>query len=272
LISAGEETGDLPSVFRQLIKYLSWVDDLQSKIKKATTQPKIAGLAVVVMLVVMLGYVVPQIVGFIESLDQELPFYTIALMATSEFFQAYWKLLLIGPVVAFFLVKFLKKISDQVAYSFDLMVLNMPIFGDLTRKASIARYAQTFGALYASGIDVLGSLRAAKKTVTNRALVRALDSVEEYVQAGSAISEAFEASGQFPSLVTRMIRVGEGSGNLTPVLQKVTEFYARDVDEAVEGLVAMIQPTLTAVMGGLILWIAVSVFGPIYSSFENIDF
>ena len=272
LVAAGEETGDLTSVYKQLIRYLSWVDSMQSKIKKATLQPKIAAGAVALMMVIMLGHVVPQIVGFIKNLDQELPFYTIWLMATSEFFQTYWLQVIASPFIIIGFVKIMKKLSSRFHYYYDLMILNLPVMGNLVRKSSIARYSQTFGSLYASGIDVLSALRSAKQTVSNVALIEGLDAVEEYVQAGNSISESFDASGQFPSLVVRMIKVGENSGNLTPVLDKVSEFYTKDVDEAVEEMIGMIQPALTAIMGGLILWIAVSVFGPIYSSFENIDF
>lgn len=272
LIQAGEETGDITAVYRQLIKYISWTDDLQRKIKKATVQPKIAGGAVVLMTVVMLGHVVPEIVGFISNLGQALPFYTIALIATSEFFQNYWQYVLFVPIALFYAIKIMKKLSGRVAYYVDYIMLNMPLIGELTRKASIARYAQTFAALYSSGIDVLRALQSAKQTITNQVLVEGLDKVEEEVNAGRSLSEAFDASGQFPSLVVRMLKVGESSGNLSPILMKVSDFYSRDVDDAVEGLVGMIQPLLTGVMGGLILWIAISVFGPIYSSFENINF
>lgn len=150
-------------------------------------------------------------------------------------------------------------------------MLSMPLFGPLIRKINIARFAQTFGALFASGIDVLQGLDHASKTVNNRAILDALDGVKEQVKAGSPLSEAFNTSGEFPSMVVRMLKVGEESGNLTVVLDQVAEFYTADVDESVEGLIAMIEPSLTALLGGMILWIAVAVFGPIYGSFENLD-
>jgi type IV pilus assembly protein PilC len=272
LIAAGEETGDLTAVYRQLIRYLEWTDVMRTKIKRATAQPKIAGGAVVLMAVVMLGYVVPQIVGFIANLDQELPWYTKALMATSSFFQDSWYYVVLGPIAAFFGLKIMVHISSAFAYLLDFIFINTPLFGDLVRKSSIARYMQTFGALYGSGVDIVSALKSSRQTVTNKVLLQALDLVEANVQAGSSLSESFEMSGEFPSLVIRMIKVGEGSGNLTPVLGKVSDFYTKDVDETVEGLIGLIQPTLTAIMGGLILWIAVSVFGPIYSSFQNMNF
>lgn len=272
LIASGEETGDLTASYRHLIKYLKWVDDMQSKVRKATRYPMILVAVVILTVVVMLGFVVPQIVGFIEFLDQELPIYTTSLIATSKFFQSYWWAVLATPPVLFVIFKSLRKSSETFKFETDKMLLDMPIAGPLIRKISIARFAQTFGALFASGVDVMQGLKNARQTVSNVYLVDALEGVEEQVAAGSPLSESFNASGEFPSMVIRMIKVGEESGNLTVVLDQVADFYTKDVDEAVQGLIAMIEPMLTALLGGMILWIAVAVFGPIYSSFETMDF
>jgi len=272
LIASGEETGDLTASYRQLIKYLKWVDQMQSKVRKATRYPMIVTVVVLITVVIMMTVVVPQIVGFIRNLDQEIPWYTTALMGTSDFFVEYWYLVLIAPILLYGIYRGLRASSDEIAYRFDLWWLNMPVFGPLIRKINIARFAQTFGALFAAGIDVLHGLEASRKTVKNLAIVEALEGVQEQVHAGSPLSEAFNASGEFPSMVVRMLRVGEESGNLTQVLDQVAEFYTNDVDEAIQGLIALIEPFLTIVLGGMIMWIAVAVFGPIYSSFENIDF
>ena len=272
LIASGEETGDLTSSYLHLIKYLKWVDDMQSRVRKATRYPMILVTVVILTIVVMMGYVVPQIVGFIKFLDQELPIYTTALIATSEFFTQWWWAILSTPVILFIVFKALRKGSDRFRYQTDRWLLDMPVAGPLVRKINVARFAQTFGALFASGIDVMQGLRNARNTVRNLALVESLEGVEEAVASGSPLSEAFNASGEFPSMVVRMIKVGEESGNLTPVLDQVSEFYTKDVDEAVQGLIAMIEPFLTMFLGGMILWIAVAVFGPIYSSFETMDF
>lgn len=272
LISAGEETGDLTSSYRQLMKFLKWKDELDSQIKKATRYPMILLVAVLLVIVVMMGYVVPEVVGFIKNIGQDLPFYTLWLISTSEFFQAFWWAVLGGPITLFAVVKTVKTMSADFAYRFDYMMLSCPIYGNLVRKINVARYAQTFGALFASGIDIVNCLKSARSTVGNLALVEAVEAVEAYVQAGSPLSEAFALSGEFPSLVTRMVKIGEESGNLTSVLEQVSDFYTKDVDEAIQGMIAMIEPFLTAFLGVMILWIAAAVFGPIYSSFENIGF
>jgi type IV pilus assembly protein PilC len=272
LIKSGEDTGDLTMAYRQLIKYLKWVDAMQTKVRKATRYPMMVMAVVLLTIVVMMGHVVPQIVGFIANLDQELPFYTVALMATSDFFRAYWWGIISFPIIVFAVLTVGRKMSDEFGYRVDAMMLVMPIMGPIIRKISIARYAQTFGALFASGIDVLGALRSARLTVTNKALLDALESVEKYVSSGGTLSDSFNACGEFPSLVIRMLKIGEESGKLAEVLDQVAEFYTKDVDEAIDGLISMIEPALTGLLGGMILWIAVAVFGPIYSSFENIDF
>lgn len=272
LIASGEETGDLTSSYLHLVKYLKWVDDMQARVRKATRYPMILLVVIFVTILIMMGVVVPQIVGFIEFLDQELPVYTTALIATSKFFQSFWWAVISTPIILFILFKVLRKASDRFRFETDRLALEMPVAGPLIRKINVARFSQTFGALFASGIDVMSGLRNARQTVKNMALYDALEGVEMQVAAGSPLSEAFNASGEFPSMVIRMIKVGEESGNLTPVLDQVSEFYTKDVDEAVQGLIAMIEPFLTMLLGGMILWIAVAVFGPIYSSFEGMDF
>jgi type IV pilus assembly protein PilC len=219
----------------------------------------------------MMSWVVPQIVDFIRYLDQELPWTTTSLIATSDFFREFWWAVLSAPVIFFVAIKFLRRLSGSIAYRLDLAYLNMPVAGNLIRKISIARFAQTFAALYSSGIDVLKALRSSQATVSNIALHDALDNVYESVQNGSPLSEAFNSSGEFPSMVVRMLRIGEESGNLTDVLEQVSDFYTADVDESVQALITMIEPTLTMILGIMILWIAVGVFGPIYASFENLE-
>lgn len=272
LIKAGEGTGDLSKSYVMLIKYLKWVDDMQAKIKKATRYPMILMGAVILTCVVMMGYVVPQVVGFIRNLNQELPIYTTALIVTSDFFRDYWVFIITAPAALFVFYKFMIKASSDFAYKADMFFLRLPVAGDLIKKINIARYSQTFAALYSSGIDVINCLKSSQYTISNAGLKESLEITLSKVQTGSTLSQGFNASGEFPTLVIRMVRIGEESGNLTPVFDQVSEFYTRDVDEAVQGMIAMIEPALTLILGGMILWIAAGVFGPIYGSFSNMNF
>ncbi len=272
LIEAGEETGDLTASYLQLVKYLKWLDFISSKIRKASRYPMIVGGVVLLTVIFMMAVVVPQIVGFLKYMNLELPWFTVWLIATSNFFvnpilgiPYFGGVIVMGvPVCIVLLLKFLRRSSDSIAYKLDALYVKAPVIGVLIRKISIARYAQTFGALYASGIDVISALKSAKATVTNLVMIDAMEIVEARVQSGSSLSESFNASGEFPSLVVRMVKVGEESGNLTPVLDQVAEFYTNDVNEAIEGLIELIQPTLTAILGLMICWIAAGSLGPIY--------
>lgn len=272
LVASSEESGDIQSACSQLVKYLKWVDAMQTRVRKATRYPMILCAVVVLTVVVMMGFVVPQIVDFIRNLDQELPFATSSLIAVSDFFATYWLWCLLIPVLFVVLIVFFSRTSDSFAYRRDAIMLKMPIMGDLIRKINISRFSQTFGALFAGGIDILKALDAATNTVGNLVLKESLDDAQRFVKSGDPLSEALNKTGQFPSMVIRMVRVGEESGGLTEVLDQVSEFYTNDVDEEVQKVITMIEPSLTGILGGMILWIAVGVFGPIYSSFENIDF
>lgn len=272
LIASSEESGDIQEACKQLVSYLKWVDAMQTRVRKATRYPMILLVVVLLTVVIMMGFVVPQIVDFIRNLDQELPFSTTSLIATSDFFATYWLWCLLIPAILAALTIFFSRTSDSFAYRVDAMILKTPIMGELVRKINIARFSQTFGALFQGGIDILKALDAATNTVGNRVLKEALQDVQKYVKTGDSLSESLNKSGQFPSMVVRMVRVGEESGGLTNVLNQVSEFYTNDVDEEVQKVITMIEPSLTALLGGMILWIAVGVFGPIYSSFENIDF
>ena len=272
LVASGEETGKMSSSYRQLIKYLKWVDAMQARVRKATRYPMILCVVVIGAVTIMMGHVVPQIVEFIRNMEFELPFATTSLIATSDFFQAYWLYVLLTPIILVATILALRKSSEGIAYRIDRMLIEAPVMGPLIRKINIARFCQTFAALYAAGLPILEAINSAQNTVTNRALLEALDSIQGLIKSGSPLSEAFNGSGEFPSMVIRMLKVGEDSGNLTVVLEQVSEFYTSDVDEEVQKLIAMIEPSLTMVLGGMILWIAVGVFGPIYSSFEDMQF
>lgn len=284
LIKAGEDTGDLTSAYLQLERYLKWVDAMQSKIKKATRYPMIVGVVVVLTIVFMMSVVVPQIVDFLKYLDIELPWFSVWLIATSNFFvqeqfnvlgiPIYGTIIVITvPVILAVTFILARRLSDTVAYRIDSLYLKMPMIGIIIRKITVARYAQTFASLFSSGIDVLSALKSSRNTVGNLVLVDAIESVETYVQSGSPLSDSLNASGEFPSMVVRMVKVGEESGNLSGVLEQVSEFYTKDVDEAIDAMIEMIQPTLTIILAGVIIWIAAGSLGPIYINLGNmVDF
>jgi type IV pilus assembly protein PilC len=243
---------------------------MSSKIKKATRYPKILMVVVVGVISVMMGYVVPEVTGFLENIDQELPPITLALMATSAFIVSKGLYLLIGAVVAYAIFKILRGVSESFKYQTDYLALRVPVLGPLFQKIALSLFCQTFSVLFNSGLEVLKCLDAASSTSTNLVMRQALDTVQSQVREGNPISKSMETTGEFPVMVVRMVNIGEESGNLSGVLDQVAEFYDKDVNEAVDGMIQMIEPMLTVVLGAIILWIVAAVFGPIYNSFGDI--
>lgn len=269
LINAGEETGNLTNSFEHLIKHLKWNDAMEVKVKKATRYPKILGAVIVLVVYVMLSYVVPEVTGFLREIGQELPMITKALIATSDFIVAYAGYIVVFFIAVYIFIRAMRSVSDSFRYHTDAIALRLPVAGMVIQKVSLSRFCSTFGVLFTSGLEILKCLEAGQKTVSNRVLFDALENVRQQVQEGATLSAALNSSGRFPAMVVRMVRIGEESGNLTHVLNQVSEFYDRDVSESVEAMITMIEPMLTAVLGGLMLWIAAAVFGPIYDSFSK---
>ena len=270
LMVAGEESGNLTESFTQLIKHLKWTDAVKKKIKKATRYPIFMLIVLLGMFLSMMIFVVPQLVGFLKAEGQELPAITVSLITTSDVVQNYWYLLLGVPTALFFGLQILARSSEKVAYRIDFYTLRVPIFGELTRKVSLSRFAHFFATMFQSGVPILTCLDTASRVVGNRCLSLSMSTVRSGVADGNPLSIGLRNTGEFPSLVIRMVKIGEESGNLGDTLNNVTDFYDRDVDESVDGLVDLIQPIMTVVGGMLMVWIIAAVIGPIYNSFSKI--
>lgn len=271
LIAAGEQTGQMAEAFTQLVDHLKWTDDMTVKVKKATRYPAVLGVVVMGTVMFMMAFVVPQIVGLLEASGTELPFMTVALINTSSAIRDYWfmiPILVVGGMVGFSMGR---NLSQGFRYSTDFYLLRVPVIGPVLRKIALARFAYMFSTMFRSGIDLLDCLEASKRLVNNLALSEALSVVREGVQSGVGLSTAMRSSGEFPPLVVRMIKVGEDSGNMSESLNNVAEMYNRDVDESVQGMISFIEPALTVVMGGIMAWIAIAVFGPVYDSLSAIN-
>ena len=272
LVAVGEETGNIGDAFGHLSKHVKWQADFRRKIKKAISYPIV--LIVVMLLVVtfMMLAVVPKLLTFLQSQGFALPFYTRALIATSAFFVNYWwavfSVVIFGPII--FMIIY--KRSETFKRSMDRIFLKLPFMGQLILKINLARFCKFFSLTFTSGIGVLESLEISRKVVTNLVIRDAVDEITLDISNGSSISEAIAARKSFPSLVVRMFRVGEESANMDRALSNVNFFFEREIDDTIESLVAMIQPLLLAVMGGILTWIIAAVFGPIYGSFSKMKF
>jgi type IV pilus assembly protein PilC len=272
LIRAGEESGQLNLVLAKIIENLKWQDEQAAITKKLLLYPAIVTVVVIAVMFFLMLYVVPQLISFLATMGQELPLQTRALIATSGFISQYWYVVMFGPVLAIAGLVTAYRTNPKFAERADDWLLHLPMLGPVMKKLIVTRVCQVFSIMYSSGITVLECIRNAESVAGNRAVATAMRSAGRQIADGGGISRSFAATGLFPPLVIRMLRVGENTGALEEALDNVSYFYARDVAESVARLQAMIMPAITMVLGALLFWIMASVLGPIYDLFTQIDF
>ncbi len=270
LVRAGEETGSLGESFGELARHIRWSDDLRQRVRKALRYPMVLGVLLLAVTGLMMGYVVPSVVGYLREIGAELPFFTVALIATSDFISVAWPFLIGVPLLAIVAVVVAVRTSPEAALRADEIKLRLPIIGPVLRKIALSRFAHFFSVLFRSGIPIIACLETAREVVGNRSIAAALERAGEGVSTGATLADSLVATGAFPSLVVRMVKVGEATGELIDTLENVTYFYDREVEDAVSTMVGALEPAITIVLGALLTWVAVAVLGPIYDSFGSL--
>lgn len=272
LVKAGEETGQLADTFMHLGAHLKWNDELRRKVKKSLRYPIFLLVLLSAVIALQMMYVVPQITKFLTSQGFDLPFHTRALIATSAAFVNYWYIIFGLPIFLFIIGSVMYRNSESFAYKVDKYLLKIPFIGAVILKASLARFTRFFTITFVSGIEILECIETAKNVINNRLIKETIQEVKNNVANGNTIAMALTTTERFPHLVLRMFKVGEESGNMEMALNNVNYFYEREVNDAVEAIVGVIQPALTIVMGALLFWIVAAVFGPVYDSFSKMNF
>ena len=271
LIRAGELSGQLTEVFENLGTTLRWQDELIAQTRKLLIYPAMVFVVVGAVVIFLLLYLVPQIVGLLKTMGLELPLQTRILIALSEFTANYWYLLIIVPVLAVSIGGFAVRSSPRVRYAFDYLLLRLPVIGQILQKILLARFANFFALMYRSGITVLDAMRTSEDIVANAYVADGLRRAGQQINAGENLSEAFQNLGMFPPLVVRMLRVGETTGALDKALMNITYFYNRDVKESVDKALKLLEPTLTLFLGIILALILFSVLTPVYDILGQLD-
>lgn len=272
MVRSGEESGRLGDAFQKLGENLRWQDDLNRQLKKLMLYPAFTITVLVAVTLFMLLYLVPQLADFIVSMSgEDLPFQTWLLLQMSVFVQAFWHWLLVAPFAAVIIFFLVRRIGGAVARTkIDALKLKLPVIGPILRKILLSRFCALMAMLYQSGLPVIQSIMIARDAIGNRAMAASIDAAITEIEQGKGITEAFSATRLFPSLMTRMIRIGETTGEVDKGLRNVSQFYNRDVEEAIDRVQAMIEPTLTLILGGILAWLMMSVLGPIYDLLSRI--
>jgi type IV pilus assembly protein PilC len=264
LVGAGEAAGILDSLLERLATYKEKILAIKGKIKSALFYPiAVIVIALVVTAVIMI-FVIPVFKDLFKSFGADLPGPTLVVMAISDFFVANWWWLfgmIFGGVWGFF---YAWKRSKLVQKLMDRLFLKLPIFGEVIRKAAIARWCRTLATMFAAGVPLVESLDSVAGAAGNYVYYEATKRVQAEVSTGTALTAAMTNVGVFPSMVLQMCAIGEESGSLDAMLGKVADFFEQEVDEAVDSLSSLMEPMIMVVLGGLIGTIVVAMYLPIF--------
>ena len=262
MIRVGESGGILTAILERVAMYLEKSERLRQKVQGAMIYPAVVVSMALLITIGLLVKVVPTFSQIYASLGQKLPAMTQVLIDTSDLLQHDLLYLVAGGFVLFFLFNKYKK-TPAGHLQIDTLLLKMPVFGDLICKVSVSRFCRTFATLSQSGVPILESLDIVGKTCGNRVIEILVDEIKVSVKEGNSIADPLAKSSIFPLMVTRMISIGEKSGQLEKMLSKVAEFYDEQVDTAVEGLTKLIEPLIIGFLGIVVGFIVVALFLPI---------
>ncbi|WP_029044200.1 MULTISPECIES: type II secretion system F family protein [Cupriavidus] len=264
LIDAGEQGGILDALLERLSLYMEKTIALKSQIKSAMIYPIAVLTVAFAVTVILMIFVIPAFKGVFSSFGANLPAPTLAVIAMSDFFVNNWYIVIGVPVfgIAFYL-RSLKR-SEKVQRASDRMLLRLPIFGSLFRKAVIARWTRTLATMFAAGTPLVESMESVAGAAGNWVYYDATREIEQSVRIGTSLTNAMQATHVFDNMVLQMTQIGEESGALDNMLLKVAEFYEREVDDAVAAISSLIEPLIIVVLGVLIGGMVVAMYLPIF--------
>ena len=263
MVRAGETSGTLSEILDRVAGYLEASATLRRKVKSAMIYPAVVSTMAVAITILLLVKVIPVFENIYKSFDSALPGPTRALLALSRFLRSYFYIGIGGLVGAIVGLKMWIR-TEAGRFKFDRFKFHLPVFGNLNRKISVSRFTRTLGVLVRSGVPILSALDIVGKTAGNKVVEAAVNEAIEEIKRGENIAEPLAASQVFPPMVTRMISVGECSGKLEVMLEKISDFYDDQVNATVAGLTSLIEPLLIAFLGIVIGGIVICMFMPLF--------
>jgi type IV pilus assembly protein PilC len=270
MIEAGETGGILDTILQRISQYVEKAVKLRSAIKSALVYP--ISVIVIALLVVgaLLKFVVPIFANLFVGLGVELPAATRFVIDLSNFVSKFWWLIFATIALIVVAVKYIRK-SDNGRYATDKIMLGLPVFGPVLRKIAVARFTRTLGTLISSGVPILDGLSITARTAGNAVLERALMGVRKSIEEGRTIVDPLRECGVFPNMVTQMIGVGEATGAMDSMLQKIADFYEDEVDAATKDMLALMEPMLISFLGVAVGGIVISLYMPLFSMISKLS-
>jgi len=269
MVEAGEVSGALDQVLERLAVNFEKEHDLKEKVKSAMTYPAIVVVVAVLAVIALMTLVVPKFVDMLVDMEAPIPLTTQLIIMFSNFLKNYFCIgLLIIAGLVFGYKQAVK--TEQGKKIKDNLVLKLPVFGPMIRKIIISRFCRSLSTLLKSGVPVLQSLDVVKNIAGNYAVVKSIEEAEKSIIEGQSISLPLQKSGVFPPMVTRMISIGEETGSIDALLEKIADFYEREVEDIVSRLSSMLEPVLIVGMGGVVGFIILSIMLPMFSVINNV--
>ncbi len=264
LVKSGEQSGALDRIFDRIAIYKEKAEALKSKIKKAMFYPAAVMVVAGIVTSILLIFVVPQFAEIFGSFGAELPGFTLFVLGISELMQQYWWVVLAAVIAAGYLIGKGYRNSLKFRTACDAMLLKAPIFGTIFNKAAVARYARTLSTTFAAGVPLIEALESAAGASGHEIYKKAILDIRDEVSSGNQMHFAMKQTSQFPEMVVQMVSIGEESGSLDSMLAKVANIYEQEVDDAVDGLTALLEPLIMAVLGVIIGGLIIAMYLPIF--------
>ncbi len=269
MVHAGETGGALEEILRRLATFAEQAEDLRANVKTAMTYPILILFVAVGVITFLVTGILPKFENIFLSSNVPLPMPTVLLLTVSRFIRTKWYMILFVMAVVV-IGMYLYNRTKEGRFNLDAIKLKIPVFGSLLRKVAIARFARTLGTLISSGVPILQSLRIVQATVGNSVIASVIDNVCESVNKGESIAGPLQEGKVFPVMVGQMVAVGEEAGTLDEVLNKIADFYDKEVGFAVKALSSVIEPVLIFFVGGLVGLVALALFLPMFNMIQVI--
>ncbi|WP_339203571.1 type II secretion system F family protein [Paenibacillus sp. FSL K6-3182] len=268
MVQAGEVAGNLDTMLHRLAVFFEKERNTREKVKSAMVYPTVMLVMMVLVVIFMMLFVIPQYVTSFAGMGIELPLPTRIVMSVSEFMQNFWYIVIAAMFVPSLLWKFIRRTASG-RQKLDFMLLKIPVFGTLWHKQAIARFSRTFSSLIAAAIPLMQGLSIVSNVVGNEAMGKVISDTREKVLSGETMSDTLKQSNLFPPMVVQMMAIGERSGSTEGMLDKVADFYESDVDQMADRLKALLEPLMIVLLTGVVGVIVMAVMMPTFKMMQS---
>lgn len=268
MVKSGEISGNMDETLERLANHFEKQHDTMQKIKSALTYPIVIGVVAIAVVIFLLVAVVPTFVSMFDDLGGELPAITKFVLGASEIVQSYWWFLLMIVLIFVVMITYVKR-NKKLKYYLDYMLLKIPVFGNMLQKAALARMMRTLSSLFSSSVPILQAMVIVEKVVENEVISKVVRESRDSLEKGRSMTEPMKGHWAFPPLVTQMISIGEGTGALDSMLNKIAEFYEKEVDNGTDRLKSLIEPIMIVLLAGIVGVVVMAIMVPMFGMFDQ---